>query len=48
MVLPPGHWRDVISGAEHPGGAQPVGEVLRHGPVAILEVADRPADQEES
>ncbi|MGC0271588.1 malto-oligosyltrehalose synthase [Pseudactinotalea sp. Z1739] len=48
VVLPPGHWHDVISGAEHPGGAQPVSEVLRHGPVAVLEVADRTADQEES
>ena len=34
--LPPGRWRDVLSGASHDGGAVPVAELLGLLPVAVL------------
>ncbi len=37
VVLPDGRWRDVLTGTSVQGGSQPLGELLRHSPVAILE-----------
>jgi (1->4)-alpha-D-glucan 1-alpha-D-glucosylmutase len=37
LPLPPGSWRDVLSGAEHGSGAIPLAELLARFPVALLE-----------
>ena len=34
--LPAGPWRDVVTGAQHPGGATPVADLLTTLPVAVL------------
>ncbi|HEX5496857.1 MAG TPA: malto-oligosyltrehalose synthase [Mycobacteriales bacterium] len=37
LPLPPGRWRDVLTGASHPGGAAvPVADLLARLPVALL------------
>jgi (1->4)-alpha-D-glucan 1-alpha-D-glucosylmutase len=36
LTLPPGHWRDLLSGAEHTGRI-PMAHLLSHHPVALLE-----------
>ena len=40
VVLPEGRWRDVISGTTHDGGSRTLIEVLKDGPVAVLETQD--------
>ncbi|HLS62850.1 MAG TPA: malto-oligosyltrehalose synthase, partial [Ruania sp.] len=37
LVLPEGRWLDVVGGAEHGDGEVPLAELLRSGPVAVLE-----------
>ena len=37
LVLPAGQWRDVITGREHGAGEVPMADLLRSGPVAVLE-----------
>ncbi|WP_068398440.1 malto-oligosyltrehalose synthase [Kribbia dieselivorans] len=36
ITLPPGAWRDTLTGRETAGGTQPVGHLLEAGPVALL------------
>lgn len=36
VTLPPGRWTDIVTGAEHRGGRQPVAEVVDRFPVAVL------------
>lgn len=36
VILGPGDWRDVLSGAQMPGGRQDVGRLLERFPVALL------------
>ena len=36
VALPPGRWRDVLTGDLHEGGPRPVGELLRRLPVGLL------------
>ncbi len=40
VVLPEGHWRDVISGATFEGGSQNASDLLASMPVAVLERVD--------
>ncbi|WP_413449888.1 malto-oligosyltrehalose synthase [Georgenia phoenicis] len=40
VVLPEGHWRDVLTGREVSGGSCRLAELLDHHPVALLERAD--------
>lgn len=40
VVIPEGQWRDVTSGATHDGGSQPLAQILRHAPVAVLELVE--------
>lgn len=37
LVLPEGHWRDVITTTEHEAGEVPLAALLRSSPVAVLE-----------
>ncbi len=37
LELPAGEWHDVLSGADHPGGARRMDELLARFPVALLE-----------
>ncbi len=37
VQLPDGSWRDTLTGAEHPGGATPLADLLASLPVALLE-----------
>jgi len=36
IPLPPGPWRDLLSGTDHPGGPTPPGELLATNPHALL------------
>jgi (1->4)-alpha-D-glucan 1-alpha-D-glucosylmutase len=36
LPLPEGRWRDVLTGAEHPGGSVPLAQLTRRLPVALL------------
>lgn len=40
VVLPEGGWRDLLTGAEHPGGPCRLADLLARQPVALLERAD--------
>jgi (1->4)-alpha-D-glucan 1-alpha-D-glucosylmutase len=37
VVLPPGQWRDVVTGTTSHGGEQPLADVLAHLPATVLE-----------
>jgi (1->4)-alpha-D-glucan 1-alpha-D-glucosylmutase len=40
ITVPPGRWRDVLSGAAHDGGCLSLGCVWNDFPVALLERVD--------
>jgi len=40
VTLPPGSWRDIVTGESVPGGAVPVAQLLKRFPVALLAQGD--------